>query len=186
MRWQDSKVSLEFSRRVTCGENWGETMKSEAQEKGVYSERAAPNSPAPEGEREAGASPHAPDDSPEAPPPLSLDLDRAVGEETPPDKTPGAPRDPSRFPCPPKGREEEEEEVPGRETPEEVSARGEVGGAVGTEPEGREGFLRFVRTLLTICSHCVATNSTNVTNHVTGANITPTPSTSGVGVLIDK
>ena len=33
----------------------------------------------------------APDDSPEAPPPLSLDLDRAGGEEAPPDKTPGAP-----------------------------------------------------------------------------------------------
>ena len=84
----------------------------------------------------------APDDSLEAPPPLSLDLDRAGGEEAPPDKTPGAPRDPSCLPCPPKGREEEEEEVPGRETPEEVSARGEVGGAVGTEPEGREDFLR--------------------------------------------
>ena len=82
----------------------------------------------------------APDDSLEAPPPLSLDLDRAgEGRKPPPDKTPGAPRDP---PCPPKGREEEEEEVPGRETPEEVSAREEVGGAVGTEPEGREDFLR--------------------------------------------
>ena len=75
----------------------------------------------------------APDDSLEAPPPLSLDLDRAGGEEAPPDKTPGAPRDPSCFPCPPKGREEEEEEeVPGSETPEEVSARGEVGGVEGT------------------------------------------------------
>ena len=34
---------------------------------------------------------HAPDDSLEAPPPLALDLDRAGGEEAPPDKTPGAP-----------------------------------------------------------------------------------------------
>ena len=33
----------------------------------------------------------APDKSPEAPPPLALDLDRAGGEEAPPDKTPGAP-----------------------------------------------------------------------------------------------
>ena len=56
-RWQDSKVSLEFSRRGTCGENWGETPKSEAREKGVCSERAAPTSPAPEGEGEAGARP---------------------------------------------------------------------------------------------------------------------------------
>ena len=57
MRWQDYEVSLEFSRRGTCGENWGETTKSEAREKGVYSERAAPTSPAPEGEGEAGARP---------------------------------------------------------------------------------------------------------------------------------
>ena len=33
----------------------------------------------------------APDDSLEAPPPLTLDLDRARGEEAPPDKTPGVP-----------------------------------------------------------------------------------------------
>ena len=33
----------------------------------------------------------APDESLEAPPPLALDLDRAGGEEAPPDKTPGAP-----------------------------------------------------------------------------------------------
>ena len=53
-----------------------------------------------------------------------------------PEKTLGAPRDPTLFPCPPKGREEEEEEVPGSETPKEVTAKGEVGGAEGTEPEG--------------------------------------------------
>ena len=90
-RWQDYEVSLEFSRRGTCGENWGETTKSEAREKGVYSDRAAPTSPTPEGEGEAGAHPRAPDNRPEAPPPLALDLDRAGGEEAPPDKTPGTP-----------------------------------------------------------------------------------------------
>ena len=60
---------------------------------GVYSERAVPTSPAPEGEGEgeAGARPRAPDESLAAPPPLALDLDRAGGEEAPPDKTPGAP-----------------------------------------------------------------------------------------------
>ena len=89
---------------------------------GVCSERATPASPAPEGEGEAGASPPVPDESPEALPPLSLDRGRAGGEGAPPDTTPGAPQDP----CPPKGREEEEEEVPGHETPEEVSARGEA------------------------------------------------------------
>ena len=185
MRWQDSEVSPEFPRRGTCGENWGETPKSEARKKGVYSERTAPTPPAPEGvysertaptppapegEGEAGARPRAPDDSPEAPPPLSLDLDRAGGEEAPPDKTPGAPRDPSCYPCPPKGREEEE--VPGSKTPEEVSARGEVGGAVGTEPEGREDFLRFVSILLYKSFPLSRRpNSTKVTKHVTGANI---------------
>ena len=90
-RRQDYEVSLEFSRRGTCGENWGETTKSEAQKQKAYSERAAPTSPAPEGEGEEGARPSTPDNSPEAPPPLPLDRDRAGGEETPPDKAPGAP-----------------------------------------------------------------------------------------------
>ena len=91
MRGQDSEVSLELSRRGTCGENWGETTKSEARERGVCSERAASTSPAPEGEGEAGASPPAPDECPEALPPLSLDRGRAGGEGAPPDTTPGAP-----------------------------------------------------------------------------------------------
>ena len=82
--WQDSEVSLEFSRRGTCGENWGETSKSEAREMGVCSEQASPTSPAPEGGGEAGARPQAPDESLEALPPLSLDLDQARGEEAPP------------------------------------------------------------------------------------------------------
>ena len=44
--------------------------------------------------------------------------------------------------CPPEGREEEEEEdVSGCLTSEEVHARGEVFGAGGREPEGRERFL---------------------------------------------
>ena len=82
--------------------------------------------------------PRSPDESPETLPPLSLDLDRAVGEGASLDPTPGAPSDP----CPLEGQEEEEEEVPGRKTPEGENARGEVSGAGGTEPEGREGFLR--------------------------------------------
>ena len=116
---------LEFSRRGTCGENWGESTASETREKGVCSERATPAPPPPEGEGEEGASSPAPDECLEALPPLSLDRGRAGGEGAPPSTTPGAPRDPPCFPCPPKGREEEEE-VPGRETPEEVSTRGEV------------------------------------------------------------
>ena len=90
---------------------------------GVCSEWATPAPPPPEGEGEEGASPPASDECLEALPPLSLDRGRAGGEEAPPSTTPGALRDPSRLSCPPKGQEEE---VPGRETPEEVSARGEV------------------------------------------------------------
>ena len=138
-RGRDSKVSLDSSRRQACGEEWGETTEAVARERGICCERAAPASPAPEGEGEEGARPLTPDESPETLPPLSLDLDRAGGEGASLDPTPGAPCDP---PCPPEGREEEEEEVPGRETPEGENARGEVSGAWGTEPEGREGFLR--------------------------------------------
>ena len=75
-------------RAVRIGENQRSRRRSK---KEAYSERAAPNSPAPEGEGEAGARPRAPDYSPEAPPPLPLDRDRVGGEEAPSDKTPGAP-----------------------------------------------------------------------------------------------
>ena len=85
-----------------------------------------PAPPPPEGGGEEGASPHATDKCPEALPPLSPDQSRAGGEEAPLKKTLGATRDPPLFPCPPKGREEEEEEDPGSETPKEVSAKGEV------------------------------------------------------------
>ena len=87
-RWQDYEVSLEISRRGTCGENWGETMKTEAREKGAYSGRAVPTSPAPEGEGEAGARPRRKPrgtSTPRARP-------RSSGRGgSPPDKTPGAP-----------------------------------------------------------------------------------------------
>ena len=83
-----------------------------------------PAPPPPEGGGEEGASPHSTDKCPEALPPPSPDQGRAGGEEAPHKKTLGAPRDPPLFPCPPKGREEEEEEDPGSETPKEVSAKG--------------------------------------------------------------
>ena len=104
-----------------------------------------PAPPPPEGGGEEGASPHATDKCPEALPPLSPDQSQAGGEEAP-QKTLGAPRDPPLFPCPPKGREEEEEEDPGSETPKEVSAKREVEGAEGTEPEGREDVLHKKNT----------------------------------------
>ena len=89
-RGRDSEVSLDSPRRRACGEEWGETTEAEAQEGGVCCERAAPTSPAPEGEGEAGVRPLAPDDCPEALPPLSLDLGRTGGEGAPLDTTPGA------------------------------------------------------------------------------------------------
>ena len=142
MRERSSEVSLNCPRRRACGEEWGETTEEAKRAREVRCERATPPSPAPEGAREAGARSRATDDSPETLPPLSLDRDPAGGEEAPQDTTPGASRDPSLFPCPPEGREREEEEVPGCETPEGVSERGEANGAGGTEPEGREGFFR--------------------------------------------
>ena len=59
------------------------------------------------------------------PAPLAGPKSSGRGGSTP-KKTLGAPREPPLFPCPPKGREEEEEEDPGSETPKEVSAKGEV------------------------------------------------------------
>ena len=114
---------------------------------------SAAREPTPEGGGEEGASLHATDKCPEALPPPSPDQGRAGGEEAPhkkkkkkKKKTLGAPRDPPLFPCPPKGREEEEEEDPGSETPKEVSAKREVEGAEGTEPEGREDVLHKKNT----------------------------------------
>ena len=76
------------------------------------------------------------------PPP---DQGRAGGEEVPHNNTRCTPS-PPLFPCPPKGREEEEEEDPGSETPKEVSAKREVEGAEGTEPEGRGDVLHKKNT----------------------------------------
>ena len=85
---------------------------------------------------EVSTPPRATDDSPETLPPLSLDRDPEGGEEAPRDTTPGAPRDSSLFPCPPEGREREEEEVPGCETPEGVSARENRTGSIISTDEG--------------------------------------------------
>ena len=124
----------------------------------------------------------APDESLEAPPPLALDLDRAGGEEAPQTKHQVHPETPPALLRGGKKKKKSQEAKLPKKFP-----RGEVGGAEGTEPEGREDILRNVSTLL----HkkfplSRLPNSTNVTKPVTGANITPTPSTSGVGVSIDK
>ena len=108
-----------------------------------------PAPPPPEGGGEEGASPHATDKNPEAlPPPRQTKVEREGRKHLTKKKkkTLGAPRNPPLFPCPPKGREEEEEEDPGSETPKEVSAKREVEGAEGTEPEGREDVLHKKNT----------------------------------------
>ena len=117
--------SLAFSRRGTCGENEGESTDSETREREVCRERATSPPPPPEGKGEEEASPLTPDKCPEALPPLSLDRDRAGGEEAPPDTPPGAPETPPASPCPPKGREEEEGRSPRARNSRRSSARGE-------------------------------------------------------------
>ena len=104
----------------------------------VRCDRATSPSAAPEGAEETEARLRATDERPETLPPLSLDRGRAGGEEASRDATPGAPRDLPLLSCPPEGREEEEEEVPGCGTSEEVPARGEAPDAGGTDPEGRD------------------------------------------------
>ena len=183
MREQEPEDSLTFSRRGTCGENEGESTDSETREKEVCRERATSTPPPPEGEGEEEASPPTPDTCPGALPPLSLDRGRAGGEGAPPDTTPGAPWDPPGFPCPPKGREEEAEEVPGHETPEEVPRGGR------SAEQGAQSPKAEIYVLCKIFSYqkrplLSRPNSTKVTCHVPGAYPTPTPSTSGVGIAI--
>ena len=126
----------------------------------------------------------APDESLEAPPPLALDLDRAGGEEAPPQTKHQV--HPETPPALLRGGKKKKKKTQEAKLPKKFP-RGEVGGAEGTEPEGQEDVLRNVSTLL----HkkfplSRRPKSTNVTKPVTGANITPTPSTRGVGVSIDK
>ena len=93
---------------------------------------------------------------------------------SPPRHNTRCPLRPPCFPCPPEGQKEEEEEVPGRETPEGVSARGEVSGAGGTEPEGREGFLRSLYArFLTNCSHCATDQSAQMSHVMSMVQILP-------------
>ena len=96
-RWQDSEVTLEFPRCGTCGENWGERPKSEARKKDSTASGQLPLRPLPKEEKEKWE--RAPDDSPEAPPPLSLDLDRAGGEEAPQTKHQVHPETPPASPA---------------------------------------------------------------------------------------
>ena len=64
----------------------------------------------------------APNERPEAPPPLSLDKSQAGGEEDPREATQGHPETPPPTSRPFEGREGEEGEAPGCVTSEEVPA----------------------------------------------------------------
>ena len=162
-RWQDYEVSLEFSRRGTCGENWGETTKSEAREKGVYSERAVPTSPAPEREGEAGARPRRKPRGTSTP--RARPRSSGRGGSPPQTKHQVHPEIPPASPALLRGGKKKKKKSQEAKLPKKFP-RGEVGGAEGTEPEGREDVLRNVSTLL----HkkfplSRRPNSTNVTKH---------------------
>ena len=127
------------------------------------------------------------DKRPETLPPLSLDRGRAGGEEASRDVTPGSPKGSPFLTCPPEGKEAEEEEVPGCMTSEEVRARGVAFSAGGTEPEGRERlrsvYVRFFAKKFPLRRR---PPNTKVTSHVLSANFAPTPSTSGVGIPVQR
>ena len=137
-----------------------------------------PATPPPEGGGEEGASPHATDKCPEALPPLSPDQSRAGGEEAPQKKkTLGAPRDPPSSPAHLKGGKKKKKKT------QEVSAKREVEGAEGTEPDGREDVLHKKNT-----STVPPEPKTQSTGHnmAQAQKKNPTPRLSGVGVSIDN
>ena len=108
---------------------------------GQLGSAASEQLPTPEGAKEAEMSSRAPDERPEALPPLSLDLSRAGGEEAPREAAQGASRGSPSLTRPPEGSEEEEGAA-GCMTSKEVPARGEDFGAGGREGlEGRADLL---------------------------------------------
>ena len=145
-REQASKDSLNSSPCRACSDERGEPTEEGAERAtGDRSERAAPGPSAREGAEETEARSRAPDERPEALPPLSLDTRQAGGEEAPREAAQGASRAPplpSLLSHPSEGREEEEGAA-GCMTSEEVPARGEIFGAGGREePEERDDLLR--------------------------------------------
>ena len=130
-----------FSRRGTCGENWGgtcgenwgESTTSETREMGVCSERATPAPPPPEGEGEEGARPPAPDECLEALPPLSLDQGRAGGEGAPQTQHQVHPETPPASPAHLKGgKKKKKKKSQGAKLPKKFS-RGEKSAEQGEQ-----------------------------------------------------
>ena len=89
--------------------------------KGVCSKRANSRAPTTRRRRRRRSEPARDRQMPRGTPAPLAGPSRAGGEEAPQKNTRCTPR-PPLFPCPPKGREEEED--PGSETPKEVSAKG--------------------------------------------------------------
>ena len=131
----------------------GERQRSQKRGKQkAYSERAAPTSPAPEGEGEEGARPRAPDNSPEdRHPSRSTEIERE-GRKPPQTKHQAHPETPPASPALRRGGKKKKKKYQEAKLPKKFP-RGEVGGAEGTEPEGREDVLRNVSTLLHKSSH---------------------------------
>ena len=92
---------------------------------GVRYERATSPSAAPEGAEETEVRSRATDERPETLPPLAGPKSIGRGGSPTGRNTRCTPR-PPLLSCPPEGREEEEEEVPGCGTSVEVHARGEA------------------------------------------------------------
>ena len=136
--------SLDSSPRRVRSDEWGEATEDGAEwATGVCYERAAPGSSAPEGVKETESRSRAPDEHPEALPPLLLDTGRVGGKEAPREAAQGASRGSPLLSHPSEGREEEEEEeAAGCMTSQEAHARGKVFGAGGRESEGREDLFR--------------------------------------------
>ena len=91
-RERSSEKTPDTSPCRVCSDEWGEPTEEEAERAtGDNRERNSPGSSTCEGAEETEASLRAPDEHPEALPPLSLDTWRAGGEEAPRKAAQGAP-----------------------------------------------------------------------------------------------
>ena len=178
-RWQDYEVS----RRGTCGENWGETTKSEARKKRSLQRAGSPHFVRSRRRRRSGSAPQTTDQR-HRHPSRSTEIEwegrkpsqtkNQVHPETPP-------ASPALLRGGKKKKKYQEAKLPKKlphegksEAQKEQSLKGEKTSYAMQELFNKT-FLRSRRL-----------KSTKVTKRVTGANITFTPSTSGVGVSIDK
>ena len=145
---------------------------------GVYSERAAPTLPAPEGE--AGACPRAPDDSPEAPPPLW------EGRKPPQTKHQVHPETPPASPALLRGGKKKKKKSQDAKLPKKFPRVGKSAAQKKQSLKGEKTSYDLCKYSSTNCTHCVANQKAQMSQVMSLVQLTPTPSTSGVGVSIDR